>query len=494
MTIRVRTAVLCILASISCVLTSCGEPDQKVGDFLVQEKTVGPVLRDGWMMMNEIASPDGKHFACVDVSENARMRVVLDGQVQREFDAILSMTYSSDGSHLAYVGKEANGHTVMLDGRVVGTIDGFANKQQMGRDLSLTVSPDGSRLALLAFQKGKVVVVEGDKPGPQFDRISKVKFSPDGKRLAYIGSRDGKWFVIVDGNEKEAEDRVGDFILSKDGKHVAYSVIVQNGWDSLTIDGVTQQKFGDIVSGSLRFSPDGSRIGYISAAGSEFRCIVDGQPVSNKSSAGLSDIEFSNHGEHVAYFSLSKPVRQGSDGKAVFEPGSASVVIDGTVIAEFDELRVGSFSFSNDGQHTAWAARRGTEWRVYVDQKAQSPFAAIGEGGIYFNSEGTRVAYSAQGEDKKWRVVVDGVQGEPFDEVNGKSIVFSAEAKHISYIADRDGKSSVVVDGKVGAGYDQLMGNGPRFADDGSLEYLAFRGTPMAKASMVRVKYRPAKQ
>jgi WD40 repeat protein len=95
----------------------------------------------------------------------------------------------------------------------------------------VTFSPDGQRIAFVAWHGGKRTVVLDGKNGPEFDAITKPSFSPDGRRIVYEaarlypdGSQKDTWFVVVDGQPKPEYDGLirGSVAFSADGNHVVY--------------------------------------------------------------------------------------------------------------------------------------------------------------------------------------------------------------------------------------------------------------------------------
>ncbi|HLA36860.1 MAG TPA: hypothetical protein VJZ02_00155, partial [Candidatus Brocadiales bacterium] len=98
----------------------------------------------------------------------------------------------------------------------------------------------------------------------QIDLSSWIKntltVSPDGKRVAYWAQVGNKRFVVVDGKEEKQYDDIvaGTLIFSPDSKRVAYGAIVGNKWFAV-VDGKEEKQYDGIGRGTPIFSPDGKR-------------------------------------------------------------------------------------------------------------------------------------------------------------------------------------------------------------------------------------------
>jgi len=94
----------------------------------------------------------------------------------------------------------------------------------------VTFSPDGSRHAYVAEERGRGFVVVNGAAGPAFDRAVQPRFSPDGAFLVYRARQDGKRFVVVadaDGKvlrRHPGYEQVFPPAFTADGASVAYGV------------------------------------------------------------------------------------------------------------------------------------------------------------------------------------------------------------------------------------------------------------------------------
>lgn len=95
---------------------------------------------------------------------------------------------------------------------------------------SLTYSADGTQVAFVARNGDSQFVVVNNGKGPAFDRVVSPSFSPDGKCLVYRARKAGKRFVVVADRsgktirQHPAYDHVNEVKFTKDGKSVAYGV------------------------------------------------------------------------------------------------------------------------------------------------------------------------------------------------------------------------------------------------------------------------------
>jgi Tol biopolymer transport system component len=215
-------------------------------------------------------SPDKTRIAVVDKSGDFKKvidftfndpSIVHSSQL---YNSISNLTFSDDGSVLAYIAKKDGKSFMVLNGKeeqipageypwapvirpdsksagiiIVGSKGAFyhqvfcENKIRVNlykECADLTYSTDGSSHAYVAIKNEHFLIVTNGKEGPVFDRVISPHFSPDGKYLVYRARQDGKRFVIVaDANgtiikKHPSYERVFETIFTEDGKSVAYGV------------------------------------------------------------------------------------------------------------------------------------------------------------------------------------------------------------------------------------------------------------------------------
>ncbi len=94
---------------------------------------------------------------------------------------------------VAYPTKQTDGWHMVVDGKIGAPFE---------RIIQITFSPDGSRLAYLGIRKGRVVAVVDGKEEPARNAVEGLRFSADSKRFAYLGidtSKDVTGVVVADG-------------------------------------------------------------------------------------------------------------------------------------------------------------------------------------------------------------------------------------------------------------------------------------------------------
>ena len=173
--------------------------------------------------------------------------------------------------------------------------------------------------------------------------------------------------------------------------------------------------------------------------------------------------------------------------------------INGAASEKYDQIQTSPPVLSADGRHSAYAARKGTDWFMVVDGKEYGPYLNVpayvplpGGGAqpipvaltpnrsIVFSPDGKHFAFVAsKGMPQKQEVVVveDGkeISSQGLDVT--ASLQFSKQGDHLLYVVRAGGYAWVVVDGVPGFKYVTLYS--PQFSDDGRhLVYVAQRKPP----------------
>jgi hypothetical protein len=289
-----------------------------------------------------------------------------------------------------------------------------------------------------------------------------LALSFDGKHWAY-GAYDGKKSrLLVDGKPTAECDGCGQYsglVFSPDGTRLAYVTGKADRKHSSfreVVDGVTSPEY-DMVERAA-FSPDSKHVAYAAKMGNLWTMIVDGKPGATYDS--VKDPVFSPDSRRLAYIA-----GQG---------GLCSMVVDGQVGTGYTGIYIAPkypWPFSPDSKSVAYAAQKsiefdkktltgermqkGSEWVMVVDGQESPAYKYIGVGSPAFSKDGKHMAYSAWwGGRDPWRLVVD---GKPGDEYFGIYYpLFSPDGKHIAFFAPKPGTGkswTLVEDGQWGTEY-----------------------------------------
>jgi dipeptidyl aminopeptidase/acylaminoacyl peptidase len=462
-------ALFCAVAPAS--LAQTRRPARKVSEKVVAQLE-GDELPD-----SARASPDARRIAWTSTA-GGRTSVFLDGKKQGEYGAVVDMLFSPDGKRFAFVALRQDGKKLALfldgveskgydafhqenryfgprgkhvafsarDGDVFKIVrDGVESKGYRGSTGPPTISPDGKRIAFVAFPEpkpsGRMCMVVDGKEGPLYDGIDKRSpvFSADGRRIAYMAKKGDRFVVVVDGEESPEFDELSFPAFSPDGSRIAYFG-VRDGVESLHVNGEKTADLlpGDFCEGVPYFSPDGKRLAYFFMRKEKWSLVLDGKPEGAWDNVGAGSLRFGPKGKRYAF--------------VCFRGETSGMVVDGKEDFRGDGLAGPGFRFSPNGKKTIWAFRRGEEGVVVENGKEGKPWDGLGDAFV-FDARSRHAAFAAK-KDGKWTVVVDGKPGETYDFIvafrrkyRGGGIVFdSPNAFH--YLARR-GKQVLLVEEKI---------------------------------------------
>jgi roadblock/LC7 domain-containing protein len=390
-------------------------------------------------------SPDGRHVAYL-ARRGGKQCMVVDGAAGPLFEKIMARTFafSPGGKHFIYEARDGQQALAVMDGNRRTEIDRFEKDDlipiaEWPAMLVAAFSPDGEHVAFTArAPEGEVVLCDG-KAGKAYESIEGLTFSPEGNHLAYIAEKSDKQHLVVDDVEHREFDHVsngvltGGLVFSPDGHHTAYWGVLEEQEAAGAEAEIGQTYFfmfdGKPFAktytglGTIAFSPDSKRYGFIGLRGKKVCVVVDGEETLWDEA---SDLAFSADGKHY-WFTAKR------DGKAcaVYD-GKAGPPNDWIVPVET----------SPDNRRIAWVAGRGE------------------------NTAGT----------PQW-IVIDGVEGRKYDQAAFITLSyilgcppviplvpsmmvgprFSPDSKHLAYGVVRDGNVRVVVDGEETAAYDGFV-------------------------------------
>jgi len=369
-----------------------------------------------------------------------------------------------DGLRVAFPAHSGEVHTMPLRVRGEWQDIQFSTKKRLIVDgvpgpvfddvRTVVFSPDGSRMAYRAKRGEKWCAVLDGKVGPEYDVVGEAIFSPDSRRVAYAVEEGGKWHAVVDDQVGPAYDEVSEPVFSPDGKRVAYQAEADGKWMAI-VDGIPQAPFDELLR-RLKFSPDGKHFIYVGITGQRQSLVVDGVPVTEFDK--IVTFCFSPDGTRLAYVGA-----QGRDDRT-----RCQVFLDGRKIGEYsgDLYAVMFMTFSDDGKHFAYKADLEGRTVLVVDGKDKTELL---DGEVYWDEElferSARLRYDRR-KDGKVTVVLDGKSGPAYDEILS-DVRFSDNDSHFAYVAKKGENNVVVVDGEESPEYDSVWSHSFQISRDG---------------------------
>lgn len=275
---------------------------------------------------------------------------------------------------------------------------------------------------------------------------SSIVFGPNG-RWAFAAARaDGlgrqRWHVVTRHGEGAAWDGVAELGFSPSAGTLVYAARSRGRW-RVVVDGRAQGPWDGIVEGSIAFSPDGARVGYLALRG---ECVV---PV-------IDGVAGSREHDVVGFVPGAVPSRD-----AILARPSArdegELSIGGRERSRFPSPR-GLWVEPSSGRWAVIAAGTGAQespgWRLVVDGEPGPRVDDIDH--VTWAPGGGEIAYAARtGSD--WFVVrerggarleTQATRSEPFLHVEAP--VFSgAVPRHLAFIGRTRTHSEIVLDGRT---------------------------------------------
>lgn len=458
MKLRITLFTLTILMITS---TFFAQQDMSSENRIVSERLMGKVYKSGLAKDTFIVSEDSRRFAYLD-KVGSKWFAVVDGNSGKQYDKIFkeSLMISPDSQHVGYVAEIGKKQVMVVDGVEGKPYDrvgwGWASAVFKHNPFGSfpVFSPDGKRVAYVAKTGKQWSVVINGEEGKPYDEIGPPIFSPDSHSLAYEARLGKQWFLVLNGKEGKPYPYDGSSFLrypifSPDSLRIAYEISFKPSGECAVVDDTEGEKFDGIHTESIIFSPDSQRIAYVAKdLGKLFQSekefvVLDGQKGKPFDQIFLP-LTFSPDSRRFAY-----AARTGS--------GILHLIIDGQVTdlpkkyqRVADSMLVPSICFSQDSQHLALLG----DWPGYpfllvdgkevTDRKEEKRIF-----GALFSPNGQRLAY-VYGKAATWTVVVDGKEGNQYDEIihvayvgignlsgEGKFVFDSSDTLH--YLAIKEG-------------------------------------------------------
>ena len=155
--------------------------------YINGKKIEGPYTRHG---LHCLFSKSGVAYdAQVKLTGEDKSFVVINGNRGPYHEFIRGLTLSNDGCSYAYIAVEDNGEYLVLNEDSFGPYSDLVH-------LTVTISPDGKRVACLS-SAGEDFVLINSKKGPKFDaQYGKMYWTEDGKCLRYTVVREDKLLLV----------------------------------------------------------------------------------------------------------------------------------------------------------------------------------------------------------------------------------------------------------------------------------------------------------
>jgi Tol biopolymer transport system component len=195
--------------------------------------------------------------------DSSQQIVVEEGDSSKVYDEAQDLTYSREGSHLAFAASAGGRWLVVRDGEelpaypddvldisgitfnrngvhlayvvsVLDSIDDSVSEYTVvdenagevhGAIADLCYSPDGKNFAYSADDGDGPQVVSGQDVGPAYDDVWALTYAPDGSRLAYGARNGGQEFAVVNGAEHSPHDAVDKVVFSRNGQRIGYGAL-----------------------------------------------------------------------------------------------------------------------------------------------------------------------------------------------------------------------------------------------------------------------------
>ena len=156
---------------------------------------------------------------------------------------------------------------------------------------------------------------------------------------------------------------------------------------------------------------------------------------------------------------------------------------DGKEGPAYDGTASGSLTFSPDSGRLAYAARRGKQWFVNLDNL---PGPALeGFMGLRFSPNSRRFMYGGNMDGKRC-LFIDGRMGPEYHPFNHRAPLpfdFSPDSLHLAYVVSVGASQAVVLDQQQGPEFDEVVPGSLRFRENKGVEYFAIKGMALHRVT-----------
>jgi len=287
----VRTGSLTGFSADGSIFCYRGQDKDSMFYVAVNDTTYGPY----WRLLSVKCSPVGSELAWSASGDSTYADTLfINGQSRATHDRIWDITYSNDGTQMAYVAMDKDSFSLVVGDKISAKYrdvtcfhfspDGkhFAYAAHLWPDgskttvmmdslplytyrsvIGITFSPDGSRLAsVVELKPGKFAVVVDGAVGPLADSVKFVRFSPDSKSCYYMVKRGGNYIMVQNGIEGIPYRRISyDVAIDSVTNKLIYFAAKKKDEHLFVIDGHETGTF-DYIFGITLFTPQGSVIAF----------------------------------------------------------------------------------------------------------------------------------------------------------------------------------------------------------------------------------------
>jgi len=336
---------------------------------------------------------------------------------------------------------------------------------------------NGRGFAYIAQVGKKTRVVRNGTADELFDFVETftLTVSPDGQRVAY-GARNGeKWYMVIDGQKSGPFAGIGKPSFSSDGRMVSYEAKHGENW---------KVHLGNIKSPpavSLFHRPVFNKSG-------ETLWWVENTKNENEFDFVISDFKFK---QLKKFSNTTNSYVTSSDNEivaAIRKEGGKQHVIEFSISTpdvlkkgqHYDEIR--DLTISPDGKNLSYYAARNKKLYVVLNGKEEEiPVAAYPSPPV-IRPDLKSVGIVVAGDD--WAYVHQAYSGNSQKGLRYKEcadIAYSTDSKHIAYVAMKGDKLFIVTNGNEGPHYDRVIA--PQFSPDG--RFVVYRARQDGKRFVV---------
>jgi hypothetical protein len=336
----------------------------------------------------------------------------------------------------------------------------------------------GRGFAYIAKVKDGLHVVHNSKVGKSYSEIdsSTLTLSPNGQRVAYCAKSDGKWFIVVDKHEYGPFDDKGPPVFSPDNRHISFEAQTGKLW-YLHVDDSKSPPTVSFFNKPV-FSADSKTILRFENTEDEkkFLLVFSSLSFESPQTIALQTISAVVDNENSRVAAVDRP-----DGKYQVKLINFSQTQNGSDGVAYDAIR--NLVFNPNGEHVAYIAQKGTANYLVFDGKEEAipngeypwpPVIRPDNKGVGLIIVGKKGAFVHQA------FFDDGIRT-PQQYKECADLTYSKDGKNHAYVAIRKERFVIVANGKEGPMFDRVIS--PQFSPDG--KYLVYRARQDGKRFVV---------